>query len=116
MWRVDVAAARDVEGNIGLNGLADAAGDGRVARLWHCPAHRAGQPRRYLVESRDDLRVVGPAATARVDQVRVGHLRKQPEGQVLFNHGARVEAARGDGGELGTAFGGDRAVFRGGQG
>src|ERR1700722_3248809 len=102
MWRLDVAAARDVEGNIGLNGVADAGGDGRIARLWDRSAHRAGQPRRYLVESRDDLRVIGAAAAAWADPIQMGHIGKQPKGEVLFNHGAGIEAARRNGGELGA--------------
>jgi hypothetical protein len=72
---------------------------------------RTGQRGRYLVESRDDLRVPGTAAAARVDSRAVGYFRKQPESEILFHHQTRFEALGGGGGELGAHGGGDGEVL-----
>jgi hypothetical protein len=67
MWRWDVTATGDVEGHLGPYGVTDPAGYGRAARVRDCAAYRTNQSRRYLVESRDDICVLGALATARAD-------------------------------------------------
>src|SRR6185295_11099490 len=48
-----------------------------------------------------------PAAP--VDFRELGHVRQQPEGEVLCHHEGRAETARRAGGELGTDLHGDHA-------
>src|SRR5450755_298060 len=88
MWRWDVAATGDVEGHFGPHGVADAAGHGSAARVWDCAAYRTDQSGRYLVESRDNICVLGALAATRADSSGVGYLGKQSPGQVLQDHPA----------------------------
>ena len=76
------------------------------------PLHGFGIARRIEQVSRDVLQLnEGTVYTAllRLQQqgwiaAAVGHVREQPQGEVLFHQQARPEAARGRNGELGAHF------------
>ena len=94
------SAARDV----GPHDPEDAARAGPAARVRHCAAHRAGEPRRAPAERGHGLHLVAAAATAGMDHGSVGHVGEQPQGEVLFHHRARPEAARASKRRTGSAF------------
>src|SRR5499426_1195653 len=117
MWRqhrsfYDTEQTRSAPGNSGRDGSADARDPGASPWVRDREAHRTGQREPGSVESGDDLRFTRAFAAARLDLREVGDVREQPEGEVLLNHQAGVQTARGRRRVLAAAGGRDGSRVR----
>src|ERR1041385_7105445 len=108
---------RPLARNTRCNGLEDIGGHGRPPWIRNCASPRAGERERSPAESRDDLRVTGAIAAARLDRGRVGHFRPQPQSEILLHYegwseavgaGHRILATARRSGGAGSSYAGRR--------
>src|SRR5579863_7401747 len=96
-------------GNTRSDDPEDPPGAGTVTRIWHRPPPRAGERGCPAAQRRHRLYLASATATKRLDFLRVGRFREQPQGPLLRDHPHRAQAACAGDRELGAYRRSDRA-------
>src|SRR5260370_17758799 len=94
----------------GLDGAESAASPGAAARMRNRAPHRADERRLAGGELRDALPRSAEAGARGLHFLRVGHLRQQPQGQVLQTDARRAQATGERSARVGADYGNSGAL------
>src|SRR5262249_38398203 len=97
-------------GNAGSDRVEDAGCNGAFARVWDRRPDSAGVGGSGEAESGNVVSRAFAVGAARMDQLEVGSVGEQPQGEVLYLDSFRAETVDGGDRELGTDVVGDREI------